>query len=100
MTVFSEQLHRTAKAALDSGEAESIHEAMALFQSYRLCIQIGESVRNSATQQAAVLTAVNTARRCFLGGVVVVGPPDIPLLVPWEASRTLGEAALSLEAEL
>ena len=92
-----DQLHRHLKLVLDTGEAASLEEAQRLFDSYRLGVVVGNSVANSATLQAAVLTAVNTGRRSFLGGVCVEGTLDVPLLVPWGRCRTLGEAVLDLQ---
>lgn len=89
-------LHRAVKLALDSGEATTQEEAHALFQTYRMAVVVGADIAGSATRQAAVLTAVNTGRRCFLGGVEVAGPLDIPLLVPWGACMTLREAVVDL----
>ena len=68
-----DQLHRHLKLALDTGEVASLEEAKRLFHSYRLGIVVGSGVARSATLQAAVLTAVNTGRRSFLGGVRVEG---------------------------
>ena len=90
------ELHRLVKLALDTGEAESLEEAQSLFRSYRLGIVAGGTTAHSATLQAAVLTAVNTGRRCFLGGVYVEGVLDVPLLIPLGRCRTLGEAILGL----
>ena len=95
--VGPDQLHRHLKLALDTGEAASFEEAQRLFGNYRLGVVVGSSVAHSATLQAAVLTAVNTGRRSFLGGVCVEGDVDVPLLVPWGACRTLGEAIVNLE---
>ena len=95
--VGPDQLHRHIKLALDTGEAASLEEAQSLFQSYRLGIEVGSDVAYSATLQAAVLTAVNTGRRSFLGGVCVEGTVDVPLLVPWGRCHTLREAILDLQ---
>jgi hypothetical protein len=46
-----------------------------------------------------LLTAVNTARRCFLGGVYVLGDLDVPLKIVWRHYRTLGEAVLDLQGK-
>lgn len=89
-------LHRAVKMALDAGEAATPEDAYALFRTYRLAIAVGADIACSATRQAAVLTAVNTGRRCFLGGVEVAGPLDTPLLVRWGACRTLREAVEDL----
>jgi hypothetical protein len=91
-----DELHRAVKLALDSGEAATLAEAIALFEGYRLAIEVGPDVARSPSLQAAVLTAVNTARRCFLGGVDVAGQLDVELLVPWRRCRTLGEAVADL----
>ncbi len=91
------ELHRHLKLALDTGETASLEEAQRLFDSYRLGVVVGSSVVHSATMQAAVLTAVNTGRRSFLGGVCVEGTLDVPLLVPWGRCRTLGEAVVDLQ---
>ena len=95
--VGPDHLHRHLKLALDTGEAASLEEARRLFDSYRLGIVVGSGVAHSATMQAAVLTAVNTGRRSFLGGVCVEGTLDVPLLVPWGRCRTLGEAVVALQ---
>ena len=92
-----DQLHRHLKLALDTGEAASLEEAQRLFDSYRLGIVVGSSVAHSETLQAAVLTAVNTGRRSFLGGVCVEGTLDVPLLVPWSRCHTLREAIVDLQ---
>ena len=98
--VRPDQLHRHLKLALDTGEASSFEEARSLFDSYRLGIVVGGRVARSRTMQAAVLTAVNTGRRSFLGGVSVEGTIDVPLLVPWGRCRTLGEAVLDLQGDV
>ncbi len=93
-------LHRTIKLALDTGEALSIEEAMRRFERYRLLLEVGHDVASSATLQAALLTAVNTARRCFLGGVQVTGNLDVALRVPWRRCRTLADAIVDLQGKV
>lgn len=101
VSALGEQLHRLAKLALDSGEAASVEEAMALFARYSLHIHVGTSVAASTAQQAALLTAVNAARRAFLGGVTVSGlAADMPLLVPIHAAATLDAAVAAFGARL
>lgn len=94
---LSDRLNRVVKLAIDSGEAASITEAERLFLGYRLGIAVGRGIASSPTLQAMVLTAVNTGRRCFLGGVQVAGNLDVALLVPWQGCRTLGEAIIDLQ---
>src|SRR5260370_7677352 len=93
-------LHRTIKLALDRGEALSVEEAVRLFEDYRLLLEVGPNVASSPTLQAALLTAVNTGRRCFLGGVQVVGNLDVALHVPWRHCRTLADAIIDLQGKI
>jgi len=94
------ELNRSVKLAMDSGEAPSMKEAQKIFQGYRLGIGLGPDVALSATKQAALLTAVNAGRRCFLGGVEVNGCPDAELLVQWRNCRSLSEAVVDLGGTL
>jgi hypothetical protein len=98
MTVYNpaDQLHRLVKEALDSGVAESIEAAQALFRGYRLCLVLDSAATTSRHHQAALLTAINLARRVFLGGVDVVGPLDVPLAIDMPLGATLGEAVARL----
>ena len=70
---MADQLNRTVKVALDTGEVASVEEAERLFAGYRLQILVGSNVGDSPPLQAALLTAVNCAARTLLGGVTVVG---------------------------
>jgi len=96
---IGDELNRTLKIMLDTGEAASVEEAHRIFEAFRLQVHIGNDVASSPTLQAALLTAVNTGRRCFLGGVTVVGNTDVGLLVPWRRCRTLREAIVDLQGE-
>ena len=96
MENLHESLNRTVKLAIDSGEAASIEEAENIFRGYCLAIEIGPDVAESSTLQAMVLTTVNTARRCFLGGVYVAGAIEVPLQVQWRRCRTLAKAVNNL----
>ena len=79
---LGEHLHRLAKLALDSGEVSSVEKALELFSNYSIHIHAGTSVGKSPAQQAALLTAVNSARRALLGSITISGLGDAPLLVP------------------
>lgn len=98
--VIGDGLHRSAKLAMDSGEAATLEEALRLFEGYRLRIDVGPDVACSPTLQVALLTAVNAARRCFLGGVEVTGCPDAQLLVPWRDCRSIAEAIRNLQGSV
>lgn len=93
---ISDNLSRTIKLAIDSGEAATLEEAAAIFEGYAIRIHVGQDVANSSTLQAALLTAVNAARRCFLGGVEVVGCVDAPLRVPLNNYVSLRDAVAGL----
>src|SRR2546430_7150027 len=93
-------LHRTIKLALDTREASSVEEAVRLFEGYRLQLEVGPDVASSPTLQAALLTAVNTGRRCFLGGIQVSGNMDIALRVPWRRCSTLADAIIDLQGKI
>lgn len=91
-------LNRMAKIALDSGEAASVEEALALFRTYALHIHATPQLAGSVSQQAALLTAANAARRAFLGGVSVSGLDGILCTVPGFAGRGLEAVVVALGA--
>jgi hypothetical protein len=95
------ELNRSMKLAIDSGEASSIDEARFIFERYRLGIVAGPDIAASPTKQAMLLTVVNTARRCFLGGVEVqTVKANSDLLVPWRDCRTIAEAIVDLGGKI
>lgn len=80
MQDISERLSRVLKLALDTGEAASEAEAMAIFSRYRVQLVFGENLSEMA--QVALLTAAATALPCLLGGLTYLGP-DQPLRARW-----------------
>jgi len=90
-------LHRTAKMLIDAGAAATLDDAMQQLGAYRVLLIIGPDVAQSPTLQTMVLTAVNTGRRCFLGGILVTGNVDVPLRAPWRECRTLRDAVVDLQ---
>ena len=80
--VDSSSLHRTAKYFMDSGRAETHDEAMTMLKKFGLTIHVGPEILRSAHHQTALITMVNTARRTLLGGVEVVGLPEVPSVSP------------------
>jgi hypothetical protein len=74
-----------------------LDEARDLFARYLLHGALGPDAAHSAALQVAALTAVNAARRSFLGGVTVSGPLDASLMIPWRRRHTLGEAVGELQ---
>ena len=91
-TAIADSLNRLVKLAMDTGEVESLEEAEKLFMGYRLGVSVGDDVGHSQTHQAALLTIVNSARRCLLGGIEVEGIAGMGLLVPVPPYRSLEEA--------
>jgi hypothetical protein len=63
-----------------------------------LHLSCGEEIRESAALQAALLTAINTGKRAFRGGVKVNLAKDVPLQVPWPGVATLNEVVVALGA--
>lgn len=93
-------LSRTLKILLDNGEATSIEEAQQLLEGYRLQVHVGSDIAHSSTLQAILLTVINTGRRCFLGGVEVIGCPEANLLISWRNCRSLKEAIIDLQGKV
>lgn len=91
------ELHRTAKLFMDNGRASSHEEAMGLLATFGLAIKAGEELAWSVCHQTALLALVNTARRTLLGGVEVVGLPDVRCLSPLMPRRSLVEAVTELQ---
>jgi hypothetical protein len=94
------QLHRLVKLVMDTGEAATVQEAEEILDGYCLGIQVSEKLIEWPAYQAALLTAVNTARRCFLRGVQVSGDLDVPLKIPWKQCSTIAEAVIDLQGEI
>ena len=95
-TAIADSLNRLVKLAMDTGETESLEDAEKLFIGYRLAVSVGDDAGHSTTHQAALLTIVNSASRCLLGGVEVEGITDMNLLVPVPPYRTLEDAVVGL----
>lgn len=94
--ISADSLHRLVKHAIDSGVAASIEEAKALFQGYKLAVEVDPAAAGDPVQQATLLTTVALGRRVFLGGVTVTGPLDTPLALAMPFGRTLAEAVVTL----
>ena len=96
MADLIEALPRAAKFFLDSGVADSVDEAVGILARYRMHIAIGEGQAGSPTHQATLLTALNCAGRCLLGGVTVSGSLHQPNLTLVGDGATLRDAVESL----
>ena len=98
--INASKVHRLAKLLMDTGEAASIMDAVEKLKGYRLGIHVNSDILDSPAYQAGLLTAINTGRRCFLGGVFVSGNLDVPLKVPWRKFNTIAEAVQDLQGTL
>lgn len=65
---------------------------------FTLHLKCCDDIRGSAALQAALLTAINTGKRAFRGGVTVEMPDHVNLILPWPVTKTLNETALELGA--
>lgn len=92
----ADDFHRLAKLALDSGEASTPEEAKAIFSQYRLRIHLGHGWAATLAGEAALLTALNTAARAFLGGVIVTGDLTARLRVPLFAGQVASDVVQKL----
>ena len=93
---FSPETSRIAKVLVDAG-ACGLSEADRRLAAFSLEVHLSPSDASTLAGQAAALTAIVTASRCFLGGVMLTGATDEPLLLPLPIkARTLGAAAVEL----
>ena len=99
-TFNSDTLHRTTKIEIDAGRASTLEDADRIVERYVLQIVVGESVSESATRQAILLTAVNSASRAFLGGVWVKIQEDGPTRISWAKGYRIASAVKALGGEI
>src|ERR1700761_6224100 len=90
---------RVTKALTDAARVASFGEAEARLDAVRLNIIVGADQADTPAGQAAALTGVATARKCF-GRVVLVVAKDAPLIAPLPIGKTLAEAASRLGATI
>jgi hypothetical protein len=67
-------------------------EAIQKLESLKIYLVCGDKIKESLPLQAAVITAVNTGKRAFLGGVYIRMPENTPCLLPWTATNTFNNA--------
>lgn len=91
---------RVTKALTDSGLAASFADAEARLDAVDACILLGDQQAVTPAGQAAALTAIATAYKCFGRVTLATRAPDAPLRLAFPLGRTLGEAAVILGATL
>jgi hypothetical protein len=95
-----ETMHRLIKEAMDSGVAATRADAEALFRGYRVCFVINAADAAQPANQIALLTGIMLASRVFLGGVMVIGPLDVPLRISAVQGAMLQDAVVAAGATL
>jgi hypothetical protein len=88
---------RVTKALTDAGRATSFSEAEDRLDAIRVAITVGDDQIATPAGQAAVLTAVATAHKCF-GRVSLIATRDAPLIASLPLGRSLLKAARRLGA--
>lgn len=76
----ADSLHRLAKALADSGEVDTLEEALENFSRYGIRVRLG-SISGDPAAQVIALTVINAASRSFEGNVEVESD-DFELTVP------------------
>lgn len=93
----SQNFDRLAKAMMQRHRV-AYDCARKMLAELTLRLTCGEEIRESAALQAAFLTAINTGKRAFRGGVTVSLPSRVRLRVPWPGGASLNEVARSIGA--
>jgi len=96
--IFTPETSRILKVMVDSGQC-SIREGEAHLAAATLTIYVDPACASEQAAQAAVVTAVATAVRCFIGGVWLRGATAVPVVLP-SREGTIGEVAALLGAHL
>jgi hypothetical protein len=102
MPITSDTLGRITKLFVDRDKEfpELVRERLSR---YRVALVCGPEVASSPSLQAAVLTAMNVANRCFPGAVSFHPPTTHPtprLLIPWSGAVALPHAVAEIAGPL
>lgn len=98
--ISADSLHRLVKQAIDSGAANSVAEAQAMFLGFKLAIIFNPDDVKDQIAQATLLTTVALAKRVFLGGVTVTGELGAPVTIGLPVGPTLSEAIVALGGQV
>jgi hypothetical protein len=97
-TVTAQNFDRLAKAMMQRHRVP-YDRARKMLAELRLRLCCGEEIIESAALQAALLTAINTGKRAFRGGVAVSLPREVRLRIPWAGCASLNKAARAIGAQ-
>jgi hypothetical protein len=90
---------RITKALTDAARASSFKEAEARLDAVHIAVIVGADQATTRAGQAAALTAIATARKCF-GRITLVSEADVPLIAKLPLGATLQCAARRLGARI
>lgn len=90
---------RITKALTDAARARSFEEAEARLDAVHIAVVVGADQAATPAGQAAALTAIITARKCF-GRVTLVSVTDAPLIAKLPVGTTIQRAARQLGARV
>lgn len=93
-----ETFHRLAKAIMIQHSCE-YEKALEILGSFSLDLICDNKIHHTQSQQAAFLTAINTGKRAFLGGVTFSMPDQVKCLLPWPGNKPLNQIARELGAK-
>lgn len=99
MNVYASR-SRITKALTDANLESSFPAAEARLDAVLPCVVLDAGQALTAAGQAAVLTAIITARKCFGRVLLVSDRLDVPLLQPLPVGKTIGEAAAAFGADV
>lgn len=95
MKLSSDSFNRLSLGIIEQYSC-SPEQAMLKLTALSLNLVGTDALKSSLPLQAALLTAVNTGKRAFLGGVSVIIPENIPSLVNWPGKKSLNEIIVEL----
>jgi hypothetical protein len=90
-SVHPDDFDRVAKLLVDAGDARSFGEAEEILRHYRINVVAGADACRDPAWQAAIVTAVNCARRAVHGGVTVALADDAAFGLPVGRGATLAQ---------
>lgn len=99
MAVDPDELDRTEKLLLDTGDASSPEQATEILSGYVLQVDVRPGAIAAAADEAALATILNSAPRAFKGGVRVRLYEDVELQHGWVAGLRATEAIDSYGCE-
>lgn len=95
MKISTDSINRLSLGIMEKHQC-SPEEAIVKLRSLNLNLDCGDEIKNSLPLQAALVTAVNTAKRAFLGSLSVRMPGNTPCLLRWPGDISLNEVVTQL----